>query len=325
MSNELTLIGDIGGTNARFAIVDGAERTLIGKKKCADYAEFSDAVAAYLSENNLKNITSAVFAVAGPLSGDRFKMTNNDWDFSIEETRNKLGFDKLELINDFTAVAYSIPALKEGEQYEQIFPNGQKPVMNGAIGIIGPGTGLGVAGLIWDGHKYIAVPGEGGHVTMPAKTQREFDIFQSIKKVAGRNHISAERVCSGKGLENLYLGIKALNEKTDKVDFLNAETISEKARNGSCSACVEALDLMLGFLGTTAGDLAVTLNAKGGIFIAGGIPGQVKDSFLKSRFREEFDFKGRTSPLVESIPTYLITHEHPGLLGLQQFVINQHR
>ena len=177
------------------------------------------------------------------------------------------------------------------------------------------GLGLVLASLVWGGQAYIAQPGEGGHVTMPPVNDREYAIFQQLR--VKYHHISAERVCSGKGLENLYNAIRVLDDKLDRPDR-TAPEISAQAIKDTCEICKESLDLMLGFLGRVSGNLALTLNAHGGIYIAGGIPSKLGAYFTASNFMEEFQAKGRHKDLMKHIPVYMINHDAIGLLGLEQ-------
>ncbi len=315
MSASMGLIADIGATNARFALAD--EKGIYEEKvlQCADYATIVDASKAYLDMLRGVKPTRAAFAIAGPISGDMFEMTNHLWKFSIKETQVDLGLSSFTLLNDFKAIALAIPHLQD-KDLKQI-GGMQEPVAGGTIGIVGPGTGLGVASLFWDGHKYHANPGEGGHVTMSAKTQREFDLFRTLRYKY--HHISAERVCSGKGLVNIYNAIRILDGQ-EEVPERTAEQISTAAIEGKCAVCEEALDKMMGFLGSIAGDLALSLGASGGIYIAGGIPAKLGDYFMNSRFRKEFEAKGRFNEYLKPIPTFLITHPYTAFVGLQHFI-----
>lgn len=315
MTGSLGLIADIGATNARFAVAD--EKGFYEQKvlACADYPTIVDAANTYLSGLKGPAPKRAAFAIAGPVTGDFFEMTNHAWDFSISETQKALGFGEFVLMNDFKALALAVPHLKN-EDLKQV--GGDQPFdKTGPIGIIGPGTGLGVASLVWDGHKYVAVPGEGGHVTMSAKTQREFDIFRTLRYKY--RHVSAERVCSGKGLVNIYNAIRILDGHEGLPDR-TPEEIAQRAIEQTCPVCEETLDKMMGFLGTVAGDLAVTLAATGGIYIAGGIPAKLGDYFFNSRFRKEFEAKGRHEDYMQAIPTALITHPFTAFVGLQKFI-----
>ncbi|MFA5593618.1 MAG: glucokinase [Micavibrio sp.] len=309
------LIADIGATNARFALADAKgfyeQRVL----QCADFPTIVDAAGAYLDGLKGAAPKRGAFAIAGPVTGDYFEMTNHAWKFSVSETEKSLGMSHFTLMNDFKAIALAIPHLDKGD-LKQIGGD-QSAEKAGTIAIVGPGTGLGVASLFWDGQQYRANPGEGGHVTMAAKTQREFDIFRTLRYKY--RHVSAERVCSGKGLLNIYNAIRILDGHEELPDR-TPEQIAEGALAKSCPACVEALDKMMGFLGSIAGDLAMTLGASGGVYIAGGIPEKLGDYFFTSRFREEFEAKGRFDQYLKPIPTYLITHPFTAFVGLQHIV-----
>lgn len=314
MGNAPGLIADIGATNARFALAD--ENGFYEQKvlQCAEYPGLLEAAQSYLQTVGAKPERGA-FAIAGPVSGDIFEMTNHLWKFSIAETQKSLGLSAFTLMNDFKAIALGIPHLKPAD-LKQIGGT-QMAQPQGTIGIVGPGTGLGVASLFWDGHRYRANSGEGGHVTMAAKTQREFDLFRTLRYKY--RHVSAERVCSGKGLVNIYNAIRILDGHEGLPDR-TPEEIAQNALEQTCPVCEEALDKMMGFLGTVAGDLAVTLAATGGIFIAGGIPAKLGEYFFNSRFRKEFEAKGRHEDYMQAIPTALILHPFTAFVGLQKFI-----
>lgn len=307
------LLADIGATNARFALTGARGIYAESVLKCNDFPGPAEAAQAYLeSVKPAEKPECGCFAVAAPITGDVFKLTNHPWSFSIPDIKESLNFETLRFYNDFEAIALSIPHL---EDRDVIHVQGGKPVPEAPIGVIGPGTGLGVASLFWDGHGYKSVAGEGGHATMAAKTQREFDIFLYLRRHK-YSHISAERVCSGKGLVNIYNAIRGLDGRDDLPDR-TPEEISAAAMDKTCPVCAEALDLMLGFLGTAAGNLALTLAAEGGIYIAGGIVGKLGDYFFRSRFGQEFSAKGRYVDYLSSIPVYLIRNEYPAFIGLR--------
>ncbi len=307
------LIADIGGTNARFGIVDRTGVHDLAYMECREYTGPAEAARAYLQQGGMKNKPDiGVFTVACPAEDDLISFTNSSWAFRKSVLRQEMGFEDLIVMNDFEAVARAIPGI-DPALLQKI--GGGEAVPARSIGVLGPGTGLGVASLSWSGSSFIPHPGEGGHVTMPAATPREFAIFQQLH--VKYHHISAERVCSGKGLENLYNAIRALDRKFDKPD-LEAPAISARAIGGQCEVCREALDLMLGFLGRVSGNLALTLNTQGGIYIAGGIPIKLGDYFFQSRFLEEFQAKGRFRDYMKKIPVFLIRHDAIGLLGLEQ-------
>jgi glucokinase len=306
------LIADIGATNARFALVEDAKIDRIEVLPCNGFPTLAEAAQAYLRKNDSRP-DSGAFAVAVPMDGsDSVAMTNHGWAFSIEETRALIGLQRLNVINDFAALAHAVPALS-AQDYDQI--GGGAPRKNMPVGIIGPGTGLGVAAVVFtEEGKPVSVTTEGGHVTMPAENAREFALFDFLKKTK-YHHISAERVVSGKGIDNLYHAVcgvdgLALPERTP------AE-VTKAGLEKSCKTCEEVLDLFCHFLGVAAGNLALTYGAAGGVYIAGGIVPQLGDYFKTSRFRESFLAKGRFRDYLEKIPTYVITHPYPGLEGLK--------
>lgn len=305
------LIADIGATNARFAVVQGGEISDIQVLACADYPTLAAAARHYLARTDAQPDREAV-AVAAPLDGsDRVAMMNHSWAFSVRDTAKEIGVKELQVMNDFTALAYAVPFLDQKDYYQVGKGQAQK---NMPIGIIGPGTGLGVAGVIFVDGQPVPLTTEGGHVTMPASTAREYALFEWLKKDKYR-HISAERVISGKGLVNIYQAICGVDQLT--LPEKTPAEVTEAALQKKCRACMEALDLFCHFLGVVAGNLALTYGAFGGIYIAGGIVLQLGDYFPASRFRESFLAKGRYHDYLNRIPTFVITHPYPGLEGLK--------
>lgn len=314
MENPYALIADIGGTNARFGIVDANGLHDLQTFECKNYDGPTEAAQEYLAKQTaFKNPSVGIFAVAGPVMGDLVNFTNLRWSFRASRVQQRLNLKSLEIMNDFKAVALAVPNI-DASLVRKI--GGGDAIEHQPMGVLGPGTGLGVASLFWAEGNYYAQPGEGGHVTMPARSQREFDIFEELR--VKYHHISAERVCSGKGLENLYVAIRGLDRK-HKAPDKTAKEISRDAIAGSCEISKEALDLMLAFLGRVAGNLALTINAHAGIYIAGGIPTKLGEYFFQSRFLEEFQGKGRMSEKVQDIPVYMVKHDAIGLLGLTSY------
>lgn len=306
------LIADIGATNARFALADPGGISSEQVLKCDDYPGLFEAAEAYLHRVGRPAISKAAVAIAGPVKGDRFEMTNHPWTFSVSGIKAKMGLKTFHVINDFEAIALAVPHLKAGTDYRQV--GSEKAEPRAPIGIVGPGTGLGVASLVWDGDHYRTLPGEGGHVTMAAKTQREFNVFQWLLNQK-YHHVSAERVCSGKGLVNIYNALRGIDGRSDLPE-LAPEQISGNALEKKCALCEEALDMMMGFLGRVAGNLALTIGAFGGIYIAGGIVQKLGNYFDHSRFREEFLAKGRFRDYLSPIPVFIIHNEFPAFIGL---------
>lgn len=307
------LIADIGATNARFAVVDYGVIKHVEVLSCDGYPTPATAALTYLAKAGVKPETG-VFAVATPLDGgDNVSLVNHAWKFSIEETRKQAGLSQLKVINDFTAIAYAVPSLTPLD-YCQVGEG--RAIRHMPIGIIGPGSGLGVAAVTFSNGKPVPVTTEGGHVTMPAQNAREFALFEWLRQTK-YSHVSAERVVSGKGIVNIYNAIGGIDNKT-LPERMPAE-ITKLGLEKKCAACVEALDLFCHFLGVAAGNLALSLGAGGGIYIAGGIVPQLGDYFKTSRFRESFLAKGRFRDYLDKIPTFVITHPYPGLEGLKNY------
>jgi glucokinase len=305
------LIGDIGGTNARFALAVAGRVEQLRVLPTADYPSLVAAARAYLAAlPHGIAVERAAFDLAGPVTADHAQLTNGTWAFSIAAARTELGLHELVVLNDFAAAALGIPRLPPGDAVQI---GGGAALEHGPVGVIGPGTGLGVAGLVHAGGRWLAVPGEGGHGTMPPATDEESRILDRLRARFG--HVSAERVLSGHGLENLYSVLGELHGGVAPPP-LGAADITAAALAGADALSARALDLFCDMLGTVAGNLALTLGATGGVFLLGGILPRFADRFAASGFRARFESKGRLSPYLAAIPTYLVTHDNPALLGL---------
>ena len=307
----LRLIGDIGGTNARFAIAENGTYRQLKHVEVDRYPSLHDALSDYLKalpDTERSNLSGAL-AIAGPVLGDRISMTNKAWSFSIDELKRSLDLASLTVVNDFAANARAIPHIAAPD----LFAIG--PVAAGAkgnIGVIGPGTGLGVSSLIPNGADWVLVAGEGGHATLAASNEEEEAIIHMLRM--RWSHVSAERVLSGAGLVNLYEAICAIGGVEPLM--LSPADVTKRAMNRSDEACVKAFACFCQFLGSVAGDLALTVGALGGVYIAGGILLRFKEAFAASAFRQRFESKGRFSTMLARIPTYLILEESPALIGL---------
>ncbi|NLF54770.1 MAG: glucokinase [Thauera phenolivorans] len=304
------LVGDIGGTHARFALVTapGAAPEATRTLRSGDFAGPAEAIAHYLEALPGARPRWCAFGIATPVTGDDVRMTNLDWVFSIRGLRQTLRFERLEVVNDFTALALSLPALA-GEDLLAV--GGGRPVAGRAIGLLGAGTGLGVSGLIPCGDDYVALEAEGGHVTLPASDAGEAAL---LARLATRYpHVSAERALSGPGLLALYEAHAALRGEVGEA--LTPAEVSARALAGTCPLCVAALGSFCAMLGTVAADLALTLGARGGIYIGGGIVPKLGDFFVRSGFRARFESKGRFSGYLAAIPTWVIRAPHAALIG----------
>ena len=303
------LIADIGGTNARFALADSdqrisAERVL----RCADYSDLVQAAAAYLHDMPGPRPRRAAVAVATPVTGDWIQFTNSPWSFSTEAVRRALGLERLLILNDFTALARALPLLEPDERRAV---GGGIAVAEAPIGLIGPGTGLGVSGLVWSGSHWIPLQTEGGHVTFSACDEREWAIRQILRRRFG--HVSPERLLAGPGWVEVYTALAELEGW--KAEDLTPGEITRRALAGTCPHCLEVQELFCAALGTAAGNLAITLGARGGVYIGGGIVPRLGDFFDRSAFRARFEAKGRFSDYLAAIPTWVITAAHPALRG----------
>lgn len=308
------LLADIGGTNARFALETAPGNfEAIEVLACSEHATLADAIRSYLALPQAAALHGAIrhaaIAIANPVTGDQVRMTNHHWAFSIEALRRECGFDTLEVVNDFSALARSLPHL--GQQKLQV--GGGAPVLDAPLGLLGAGTGLGVSGLVpgADGH-WTALRSEGGHVGFAPVNDTEIAILQFAWREF--EHVSCERLLSGAGVELIY---RALADRAGRPgDSLAAPEISRRALSGECALCDEVLETFCGMLGTAAGNLAITLGAQGGVYIGGGIVPRLGERFLASSFRRRFEQKGRFSAYLAAVPTWVITAEYPAFLGV---------
>jgi len=306
---DCALVGDIGATNARFALV-APEGTLskIRVLLCDDYATIAQAIAAYLADVNGTKPVQAVLAVAASPADDQVSMTNHPWTFSIEALRRQLGMRALDVVNDFHAAAAAVPHLSESERVK-IGPG--EPAPGAPIAVIGPGTGLGMSTLVPTSQGMLPLPGEGGHATMAPADTRESAVLDHMR--ARYDHVSAERVLSGPGLVNLYNTLCEISRRPAAP--LTAAQITDPKRGAQDACAREATEMFCAMLGTVAGNLALTLGARGGVYIAGGIVPKLGDAFAKSLFRTRFEAKGRFNTYLARIPTYVIVHPFAALLG----------
>ena len=316
MTEQPALIADVGGTHVRFALVapgrPPAETVIL---RCSDYAGPAEAARGYLQAVAPGAVPRrAAFAVASPITGDRVDFTNSPWSFSVAATRDAIGLDRLEVINDFAAVALSMPYLGA----EDLVRVGGGEAMAGApMAALGPGTGLGVSALVRDAAgNWVPLATEGGHITMPAADDREAELIGWLRQRHG--HVSAERLLSGPGLVNLYEAVAAI--KGRQAVYNTPDAISRRALENTCMLCREALDTFFAMLGTVAGNLALSLGARGGVYIAGGILPRMREAFALSGFRARFEAKGRFQPYLAGIPTWLVVHPQPAFAGLAALV-----
>ena len=307
---ETWLVGDIGATNARFGLVSPRGKLLHWHSyACEHYPTIDDAVAQYLGERaGLPMPRQAAIAVASPVTGDWVAMTNHPWRFSIAALKARFGFERLEVINDFTALALALPRLGPDDR---MTVGGGVAVPDMPLAVLGPGSGLGVSGLIPCGAGWVPLNGEGGHATMAPATDRESSALDHMRRHF--DHVSAERVLSGPGLVNLYNTLSEINGVPSH--GYTAAQITDLAMRGEDPVCAETTTMFCAMLGTMAGNLALTLGARGGVYIGGGIVPRLGRFFVDLPFRARFQAMGRFEPYLAAIPTHVVTHQLPAFLG----------
>jgi len=310
------LLADVGGTNARFALETAAGTIgAIHVLPCADYPTLAAALRAYLALPDVvakagTGIRHGAIAIANPVTGDFVRMTNHHWEFSIEALRVESGFDVLVVVNDFTALASSLPFLSDAQKRQV---GGGAAQAGAPLGLIGAGTGLGVSGLIPSKQGgWTALLSEGGHVSFSPANAEEVAILQYAWTEF--EHVSAERLMSGLGIELIYRALAHI--RGEQAETLSAPDIARRALDGSSPLCDAVIEHFCAMLGTVAGNLGVTLGTQGGIYIGGGIVPRLGERFERSGFRARFESKGRFSTYLAQIPTYVITAEYPAFVGV---------
>ena len=307
------LLADVGGTNARFAwqAGPGAPIDSVRVLPVAEHARIQDAIRYYLDGLGRGVPGSVAIAIANPITGDQIHMTNADWAFSQAAVKTEFGFSHLRLLNDFTALALALPDLPAND-LRQVGGGEAKPGV--AKGLVGAGTGLGVSGLVPDGRGgWVPLEGEGGHVTLPAETARERLVMDGLTRRYG--HASTERVTCGQGLVDTCAILCEADGATAE-GLHTAGAVSEAGLRGGHPQALEALNIFCAMLGSVAGNLALTLGARGGVYVGGGIVPRLGVWFDQSPFRERFERKGRFQPYLAEIPVWVITAEQsPALLG----------
>ncbi|WP_210330591.1 glucokinase [Aliikangiella sp. G2MR2-5] len=309
------IVADIGGTNARFGLVTGFDKSsgafTVGNQQTfpsADFKGLEEAVACYQDTLGGAKVAGACLAVAGPVAGDDVKLTNLNWQFAISSAQKQLGLERLEIINDFAAYAYAIQYI-EPTNIRTINPG--RGLENTPIIVVGPGTGFGVAALVKGNQRTHVVASEGGHMSLAANTALQ----AAIKEQLSRKYslVSIERVFSGPGLRHLYHAYAAV-EGSQAQDYRTSE-ISQHALQGTDEMCVRTLSLFCSWLGSVIGDLTLALGARGGVYLGGGILPRIADFLVESEFSQSFKAKDQMSHYLENIPVSLVTEGSSALLG----------
>lgn len=308
------LIGDIGGTNARFAILTDAnaapkEFPILAT---ADFATIDEAIQTGVLDKTSLQPRSAILAVAGPIKGDEIDLTNCDWVIQPKVMIRDLGFENVVVINDFEAQALAAASL--GSEYLEKVGDGEIRPSTSRV-VVGPGTGLGVSGLVHARHTWFPVPGEGGHIDIGPRTHRDYELFPFYDPIEGR--VSAEQLLCGRGMMNIYRAVCKANGV--KPSAASPSEVTSHWAERSDPAAVETIDLFVTYLGRVAGDLALIFMARGGVFLAGGIVQKILPALKEPRFRQAFEDKAPHSAILRTIPTFVITHPLAALSGLAAY------
>ncbi len=308
------LVGDIGGTNVRFALASPGEGRprleAVMPLRCADFPGLAEAAAHYFAQTGAARPRRALLAVAAPVTADRVRITNNPWVFSVSDTAVSLGLS-LRVINDFAAVSRALPLLHG----EDLAPIGQVPTPKGrprqAYAVLGPGTGLGVSGLIAEGSHMTVIESEGGHMDFAPVDVTEAEILRLLAERHGR--VSGERLVSGMGIVNVYHALCEMAGRTPQAE--TPADISALAELEPEGLAAQALDRVCAMLGGIAGDIALAFGAWQGVFLHGGVAQKLLPRLQRGAFRQRFETKGCHAPLMRAVPTQLILHPQAGLLG----------
>lgn len=312
--SDSILLGDIGGTNARFAILNRGTIGPIEYIRVAECSGVIEAIKRYLvgrTEN--MPVKQAVLGLAGTVENNRCEITNSRWVVDGRTVKDALDFQEIRLLNDFEALAWSLPHLGATD----LFPlGGGPPLPRAPILLIGPGTGFGTSCLLMRSGLPVVVASEASHSTLPGTSRREDDVIELLRRRFG--HVSIERAVSGPGLVNLYGALAAIDGAT--VQTRDGASITEAALNDSCSFSRSAFDMFCAMLGTVAGDLALTFCARGGIYIAGGIVPRFPEYLARSEFRVRFEAGGRYHVYLHDIPVNIILRPDATFLGLKALI-----
>lgn len=313
---EPRLLADIGATSARLCVEsEPGQFEHVAVVRCDEYGSLTELLKTYLDTLPAPRPRHGAVAMPNPVEDDWVCMTNRAWAFSIREAQRELRLGTLLVTNDFVALARSLPSLPT-EGRRQVGAGAAQP--QGVIGLIGPGTGLGIAGLIPSNDRWVTLASEGGHASFAPNDERELRVLTYAWKKMAR--VSAERLLSGPGITLIHQALTSELPDADAEAHLDSAEIVRRALSGESPACIATLNCFCGVLGTVASDLALTLGATGGIYIGGGIVPRLGDFIERSSFRERFQAKGRFSDYVSRIPTYVLTAHNPAFHGLSSLL-----
>lgn len=316
MAYSFGLVADVGGTNIRLQLVDlnTGEVSQLRKYLCADHPTIVAAIQTYLADCGHPRVVTGCVAIACPTNDDWIAMTNHSWAFSRQQTQAELGWRSLHMINDYTAIAMSLPHL---DRSQAIQIGGSAPVYGAPIAVLGPGTGLGVAHLVQVDGKWQALPGEGGHVDFAPNSEEEIAILRFLMKRYA--HVSVEQLLSGPGIVQIYEAQAEIQGQP--AVFKEAAEITSAALDERCPVAMATLASFCAILGSVAGNLALTIGAFGGVYVAGGIVPRFISYFENSAFRQRFEAKGRFTAYNGRIPTFVVIEEQPGLVGARAYLM----
>ncbi len=311
----MDLIADIGATNSRCALLDDRGRMLAAEVfRNVDFTGVEGLLSIYLDHRRASDRPRrAALAIAAPIVGDEVRMTNIDWRFSQLQLRDRFSLSRLMVVNDFSAVAWALPDISANHR-QQI--GGGTEISRSTLAALGPGSGLGVASLVPTADTWALASGEGGHVSLAAANEEEDSVITLLRQQFG--HCSAERVLSGPGLVNLHAALSQLDGRAPANRPTPLE-ITTLAAQGDPLA-LKAVAMFFDILGTVASDLALTVGARGGVYIGGGIVPSLLTAFSRSGFRARFESKGRYGAYLKAIPTFVITEKLPALRGLRRLL-----
>lgn len=318
------LVADIGGTNARFGLVaiDGTRSSPPDytaqhqhSLKCADYPDLASMVRDYARVADTTLPAFACFAIAGPIHDGRVRMTNLDWEFSIEQLRQELGMEALDVINDFAALAYATPHLR-GEMIKPLHEASHEP--DSPILVLGPGTGFGMAALVPFKERWKIVPTEGGHTNFAPGNAREIAILEYMMRQ--QDHVSVETLLCGQGLVRIYQAMAFIEGKPAQ-DYKPAD-INEKGQSGEDPLCRASIEQFCSMLGSAVGDRALCLGAQGGVFLGGGIVPKIADFIPGTDLVERYCHKGPMSNYVRQIPLTMIMNDKAALVGTAAWLVD---
>jgi len=306
-------VADVGGTNIRLARAVDGKMLDIKKYLCKDFDSISDAIKTYFAEFPELKFSSGCFGIACPTNNDLITMTNHHWQFSVKALTAELDLEWLGVINDFTAVAMSLPVLSDEQKYKV---GGGEAAPLGNIAVFGPGTGLGVGHLVSVTEGWQALAGEGGHVDFAPVDETDVVIWRALREQHGR--VSAEQLLSGRGLLQIYVALAEYEGV--KPQYSEPADVTTNGLSGDCAICQAALEQFCAVMGSFAGNLALNLGTDGGVYISGGIVPRFLPFFENSKFRDRFEAKGRFKDYCAAIPTYVITEPDHALLGAAAYL-----